>query len=410
MSILRSLASFTALPPTLLLLSTLAGASGCDGADGTKGPISGPRTGLAILSSNYTLTSVSLYDPKTEALVDDCVAPADLSKDVTLPSGTQHGELVVIDRDKSVIKFVDPSDCTKRAELSVSTGGFKANPHDVVSISATKAYLTRYETNAKPTADPGDFDDGDDLLIIDPSTPAITGRISLATSASGAMLQARPDRALLAGGKVYVTLNNLAGDFSAAGPGRVAIVDPTTDTVTGTINLPEQTGCSGLEYAAATNRLYVTCGGEFSDTDQTAKSALVEIDLSTPTPTIARTLPATKLGTRPIGYFGTSVLGEQVFVGTMGALDFATGAMTAADAFHVTTFAGDAPTKLVDGGAFNLGRPATDGASKRLFLPDGDAKTPQVQVFDISGAAPVAGTPFEPNPAGHLPPREAAWY
>jgi hypothetical protein len=394
------------LSPTLLLLA----AAGCDDG-GTSTPVSGAAAGLAILSSNYQLTSVSVYDPKTAKLTDDCVPPAELSKDTALPSGTQHGELVVIDRENSKIKLFDPATCMKRAELSVSTGGFKAYPHDVVYLSPTKSYVTRYETNAAPTADPNDFDEGEDLLVVDVSVsaePKIVKRIPL--TASAATLQARPDRAILAGDKVYVTLNNLAADFSAAGPGRVAIVDPATDTVTGTIDLPDQTDCSGLEYAAATKKLYVTCGGAFSDADQAAKSALVEIDLSTATPAVARTIQAKALGARPIGYQQTAVVGDQAYVGTMGELDLTTGAMLSSDSFYVAALAGGAPTKILDGGAFNLGRPAADATTKLLYLPDGDATTPRVRIIDLSGATPTAGTPFEPNPAGHLPPREAAWF
>lgn len=390
-----------------LLLGVLAAASACD--DGGTTPAGGTHAGLALLSSNYTLSSVSLYDPKTGVVVDNCVPQAELSKDVTLPSGTQNGELVIVDRDRSMIKFVNPSTCVERTKLSVSTGGFKGNPHDIVYISPTKSYVTRYETNAAATADPADFDEGDDLLVIDPSMPKVVGRIALASQASSVTLQARPDRAILAGGKVYVTLNNLAGDFSAAGPGRVAVVDPTTDTVTGVIDLPDQTGCSGIDYDAASKHLYVTCGGEFSDTDQTAKSAFVEIDVSTATPAVARTILAKDLGTRPMSYHAAPVVGAQVFVGTTGALDLM-GAMIAADALVTVTLGETTGTKIIDGGAYNLGRAAADATAKLLFLPDGDATTPRVRIFDLSAATPVAGTPFEPNPAGHLPPREAAWY
>src|SRR6185369_5242395 len=105
-----------------------------------------------------------------------------------------------IDRGNAELAFVRPADCQVRAQLSVGTG-FKANPRDVVRISATKAYVTRYETNGAPGAFP--FDGGNDLLIIDPSAPSVTGRVDLsayATSAPSAAISARPDRALLAQG------------------------------------------------------------------------------------------------------------------------------------------------------------------------------------------------------------------
>jgi hypothetical protein len=394
---------------TLGALAAAFGLSSCDAA--ASPPAGGLATpGLALLNSDYKSSSVSLYNPTSHTLIDDCVPSTTLSKDVAMPTGFQHGELVVIDRASSVIDFVNPAVCAVRAQLSVSTGGFKANPHDVVNISSTKAYVARYEKNAAPTPDPSDFDDGDDLLIIDPSVPKVIGRIGLTTYATGAMLQARPDRALLANGLVYVALNSLSADFSADGPGRVVVVDPTTDTVTGMIDLPDQTGCSGLAYADATKKLYVTCGGEFGDADETATSALVEIDLSGATPALGRIVTGKSLGTQPVSYTAAVLLDGIAYIETAGALDFTTNKMTAPDTLYGVALATGTPTKVVDGGAFNLGRPALDAESKTLFLPDGDATTPRVRVFDVSGATAVAGTPFEPNPADHLPPREAAWY
>jgi len=387
-------------------------ASGCDSA--APAPTTGIASpALAILNTDYATSSVSLFDRKTGRLVDDCVAAQDLSKDVALPTGTQGGELVVIDREHAVIDFVNPTDCSMRAQLSVSTGGFKSNPHDVVHLSTTKAYVLRYDKNSKPTANAGDFDEGDDLLIIDPSKPAVTGRIDLsthATTVAGATLPARPDQALLANGFVYVTLNSLAIDFSAAGPGRVVVVDPATDTVTSDIDLPDQTGCSGLTYVEATKRLYVSCGGESSDLDQTASSALVEIDLSGTKPTLGKIIQAKSLGTQPFAYLPAVVLRGIAYVGTAGALDSKTGAQTAPDSLFTVDLATRMPTKVFDGGAYNLGRFAVDPTAMTLFLPDGDAVSPHIQLFGLSTGAAVTGTTFEANPTEHLPPREVANY
>jgi hypothetical protein len=413
-------ASKPRLTSTVLSLSGLAALSallggGCGDSSGTTSKGLTAASALVVLSSDYKSSTASLYDPATKTLVDDCVPPSTLSKDTGLPTGTQGGDVVVLDREHSLVDFVDPHACQLRAQISVSTGGFKSNPHDVVHLSATKAYVTRYEKNAAPTPAPDDFDEGDDLLIIDPSAPKVTGRIdmsshaTMAAGAAGVTLQARPDHAVLANGLVYVTLNNLAADFSAAGPGRVVVVDPATDTVTGTVDLPDQTGCSGLAYDDATKGLYVTCGGEFTDADQTAASALVEIDVSGATPALGKIVSGKSLGTQPVSYNAAAVLGGTAFVVTAGALDPKSNAQTAPDTLYAIALATGAPTKVLEGGAFNLGRPAVDAATKTLFLPDGDPVTPRVRVFDLS-AAPVAGTPFEPNPAEHLPPREAARY
>jgi hypothetical protein len=397
----RALSIFVALLATTLVAA-------CDSA--TTGTTKGltAKSALVLLQSDYKASTVSLYDPASKTLVGDCMNVNELSRDVALPTGTQGGELVVIDREQSLLDFVDPATCLVRAQLSLSTGGFKANPHDVVHLSATKAYVTRYEKNAAPTPAADDFDDGDDLLIVDPSALSVTGRIALAGRATAGM-QARPDRAVLSNGLVYITLNNLSGDFSAAGPGRVAIVDPTTDAVTGVVDLPDQRGCSGIVADDAAKKLYVSCGGEFSDADQTATSALVEIDVSGAVPALGKIVGGKSLGTQPVSYTAAAVLGGTAYVTTAGSLDFATGAQTAPDAFYGVALPAGTPAKIIDGGAFNLGRPAIDAATSTLFLPDGDAVTPRVRVFDVSGAA-VAGMSFEPDPGAHLPPREASWY
>jgi hypothetical protein len=417
-TVLRS--SLFCLPlVTALLLS-----AGCESASQKTSLTTAAPVGLAVLSSDYAVTTVSLYDPATEALVDGCVhsetkLAQPLSGDVALPTQAIPGdELVVIDRKNSVLTFVNPTNCTTLAQLSVSTGGLKANPHDVISVSAHKAYVTRYETNAAPTDDLADFDEGDDILVIDPlvaASPdkAILKRIALssyATSVEGKTIQARPDRGVFANGKVYVTLGSQSADFST-GAGRVAIIDPATDQVTDVIDLPAQKGCSAIEYVAASNRLYVSCGGSFSDLDQAAGSALVEIDLSGAAPVIGRVVPASAVGNLPINFSYAAVLGDTAFVGTLGVQDFATGAVITPDAFYAVDLATLTATKLLDaGGAYNFGRVAVDSVHKTVFLPDGNMVTPRVHMFDASGSPVVASGTFEANPAAHLPPRELAWY
>ena len=57
------------------------------------------------------------------------------------------------------------------------------NPHDYVPVSERKAYVTRFEGNAQLGAEP--LDVGNDVLIVDPSVPAVTGRIALDTAFAG---------------------------------------------------------------------------------------------------------------------------------------------------------------------------------------------------------------------------------
>jgi len=337
-----------------------------------------------------------------------------LSGNVVLPTQAQTGgKLVLLDGTSAVLTFVDPATCAATAQLSVATAGFKANPHDIVTLSSTKAYVTRYETNATPTADPADFDEGDDLLIVDPTLLTITGRIALGAYATpgpaGQPTQARPDRALLAGGLVYVTLNSIDAAFGAIGAGRIAIVDPTTDTVAGVIDLPSQKDCSGLTYVSATKKLYVACGGAYTDATEVAESALVEVDLSGPAPVLGRVIQAAALGagTDSLNLFYAAVLGDTAFVGTLGLFP-GPGFAGTSDAFYAVSLATGAAVKLASDDAGNLGSAFVDSATNRVFLPDASTKAPLVHIFDASGAAPVELTGFEPDPSAHLPPRSIA--
>lgn len=374
---------------------------------------------LAIRSSDYASTSVSLYNPATGKLFDSCVTSATptakLSGDVILPSQAQlGGELVLIDSQEAVLTFVPPSSCTPRGQLSVSTGGFKSNPHDVVTLSPGKAYVTRYETNPAPTADPTDLDEAGDLLIIDPTQLAVVGRIALADYAlpgpAGEPTHPRPDRALLASGLVFVTLTSSDEHFTVYGAGRVAVIDPKQDAVVATIDLPGQKNCSGLSFVAATNRLYVACGGAFSElAAQVAESALVEVDLATMA--VTRTLSASVLGSGGLNFFYGAIAGDAAFVATLGAYpDMMTGTPGTSDVFYFAPLGGGAPVALAEGSAGDLGAAVVDPTSKKVFLPDANSTKPMVRVFDATTGAALPTAAFEPNPSTHLPPREVAWY
>jgi hypothetical protein len=272
---------FVPLAPLLTLISLLAAPACDDGAPTTSVLTPAAATGLAIVSSDFMKASVSLYDPVTGVVRDDCLHSASsvaqpLSGDVTLASQPQiGGELVVIDRGGAVLSFVRPTDCQLRTQLSVAPNGYNGNPHDVVVLSPTKAYVTRYARNLADA--PGEMEKGEDILIVDPSTPAVVGRIDLRDRATSPDVEARPDRAVLAEGKVYVSLGNLSTDYATTSAGRIAVIDPANDAVAGVIDLPDQRDCSALEYFAPSKMLWIACG--MPSDGAAAGSALVEIDL-----------------------------------------------------------------------------------------------------------------------------------
>jgi hypothetical protein len=270
------------------------------GADGSSdGPVTGdggtppvlappPLTGLAVINDNYTAmaSSLSVLGAAGGVTHADCLDSATggggtgssaLSSDVTLPSQPQRGgDIVVIDRGHTALTFVDPATCAVDRQISVAGGFPRANPHDVVIISDTKAYVTRYEKNLVATTPAAT---GDDVLIIDPRDGSALGRIDLASyaaqvSGSGATVQARPDRAVIAAGKVVVTLNNQDANFAVFGEGRLVVIDPATDAVLEALPLTGLTDCEALAVVPGSPTVLVTCGGAYTDADPASRSSI----------------------------------------------------------------------------------------------------------------------------------------
>ena len=221
-----------------------------------------------MLNTDFSATSVSLLNTNGELVKPDCIhttlvnGTATVSGDVILPSQPQRGgQLVLIDRGNTALTFINPADCSVARQISVKGGFNRPNPHDVVILADDKAYVTRFEKNTDST-DPTTA--GDDLLIIDPRDGTVTGHVDLspyAVAVADTTIQARPDRALIAGGKVVVSLNEADAKFYAYGEGHLVVVDPATDAVTQDLALTGLKGCEGMTYLADSKLLLVVCGG-----------------------------------------------------------------------------------------------------------------------------------------------------
>jgi hypothetical protein len=402
---------------------------GCDGANvvgGSLGSIAveaAPASGLAVVGGDFSASVVSLLASDGTLAKDDCIdsgtATSDklslaLSGDVTLPSQAQRGgKLWIVDRGNAAVTIVEPTTCAPVGQISVSTG-FKSNPRDVVVLSDTKAYVTRFEKNVAP---PSPMAAGDDIIIFDPSTGALTGRIDLSGQASpvaGAAIQARPNRMVLSGGKVYVTLNNQDAKFFAAGQGAVVVIDPVTDTVVTRVALPDLKGCEAITALEDDKKLLVACGGSFADTDQAAGSGVAELDIGVSPPAVAGIVKGTALDGHAVNFSWVGALSAtRVLAATFGSFgDVKTNTPGTKDAVFSIDLAADTGTALgIEGGAFDLGRAAVSGTT--LFVPDASsgANTPRVHVFTVpvTGAATETAA-VDADPAKKLPPREIAWY
>jgi hypothetical protein len=404
-----------ALLLSLPALFGLACGSDAPAASGSAGP-----TGLAVIhgSSDYMSSLLSLVDPATATLLhDNClnsgsVAPElsqALSGDVVLPSAPLPGHsLVLIDRLNSALVWVNPADCTVVRQLSVSTG-FAANPHDVVAIAPNKFYVTRYKSNPNPSTDPSDLDEGGDLLVLDLDLGKAVSRIDLSPyAAGGAGINPNPDRARVLDGKIYVTLNNFSADMvSQAGPGRVVVVDPTTDTVSSVIDLHDFKDCSAIvPVPGQAGALAVACWGALSDgANQFNESGVALIDTSV-SPATVQPLTATAFG-RPVSFADLAVVSPTLaFIIVPG--DFSG---SPPDQLWQFDFTGGMPQKLLDAsGAWVLGGLVFDPATLRVFLGDADAQSPKLHVFDVSASSPAELSTLNSDPAMGMFPRFLGLY
>jgi hypothetical protein len=232
-----------------------------------------PRVrGFFAVATDYESSAVSVTNARGEVvsrnLISTASSPAGLSAalsgDVAAPTAILSGsEVVLVDRlPAGVLTWVDLETAEVRAQLNVGTG-FAANPQDYVPVSGSKAYVPRFAANFESGREP--FDGGSDLLVIDPSVPAVTGRIDLAPAVGNvdSEFQVNPSRAIYAGGRVHVLIAGLKSDFSDALPGHVISVDPQTDTVAQVLVLDGLKGCTTFALSPDGAELAIGCTGNY---------------------------------------------------------------------------------------------------------------------------------------------------
>jgi hypothetical protein len=363
-----------------------------------------------VNSNDFDTSSVSFLDRDGNLLIDGCFSTPKLSSDVVLPTQvTPGGPVVLIDRGMgyNALTWLDPTTCTPLRQLAVGTG-FDSDPHDVVVLSASKAYVTRYAENGTATSAPDDSDDGDDVLIIDPSQPKILGRIDLKPFTPVGVLP-RADRALLAEGKVFVSLNAISLDYKTYGTGRVVMVDPVTDQVVGTIDLPGAKNCGAMTYFATERKLMVACGGAYSDGPQQAdSSAIVVIDLGVSPAAVIAHMGAAAIGGLPLTNATVAVLDGSTALGVTNG----SGSNLPPDRLWSLPLGGSPPIQVFQSAeSFALGAVLADSEGKRVLVTDGTTNTPAfLRVFDYSAGTFTAGKTIKTNPTQKLPPRALAWY
>jgi len=409
---------------SVLLLATALGACSAtritpdhQGASVTPGPCG---RGLVVVESDYQSSNVSLLDFKGQVLSESLASSSTdssgfgvrLSGDVVTPDNRQNGShIVLIDRyPAGVLRFVELATASVTAELSVATG-FRANPQDYLQLGTERAYVSRYDTNANPGRQP--WDQGGDVLIVDPSRPAITGRIDLSAALAGepARFTPHPARLLNVSGRVFALLAAYAHDYSSGTSSRLVELDPATDSLLSTLVLDGLHGCSALAVSPDERELAVACTGDDLRSTQpkldTSGLALLDIES---TPRLSKRFDASELGNAPLGFGLAYVAPGALLIGTLG--HFAdSGASTLQDSLlYLHTASGQVEELLQSAGEpFTLGGALCAGSCGACFVADAKRAGGSVLRFAVDAegnlAAPVA---IRAETRVGLPPRYLA--
>ena len=129
------------LPSLVVSLSTISLIGACGDNAALRGPdvdapvdddLVTPGIGIAVVNSNFTVTSISLLSRSTAQLaVGDCInsgarppgTTLALSGDVVLPSWPlPNHDFVLIDRRNGTLTWIDPATCAPVRQLDVATG------------------------------------------------------------------------------------------------------------------------------------------------------------------------------------------------------------------------------------------------------------------------------------------------
>jgi hypothetical protein len=287
--------------------------------------------GLLVVESDYQSSNVSVLGFDGAVLSPSLVSSSTqasgfgvaLSGDVVPASGAQSGATVALidSYPASVLHFVDLASGRVTSELAVGTG-FKSNPQDYLVLGEHQAYVPRYEAN--PNAGQQRFDQGADILIVDPSKPEITGRIDLTPAMAGvpAGYSAHPAQVMQVAERVFALLASYADDYQSSAISRLVEINPQSNELISTLLLPGLRGCVHMALSPDARELAVACVGANlrSVPPQLDGSGLALVDISA-TPRAGKQFAASELGTDPVGFALDYAAPGRLFFGTLGHFD-----------------------------------------------------------------------------------------
>ena len=417
--------------------SGLGGTGGPSGTGGTGAVGGDPGTPalaplraaprFAVVSSDYSETSIAVLDEGFVMLDESWVNSgttfpglvATLSGDVVLPNRQAgDGSFTVVDRFLTdvISRFYVPSgNLSGQVRTHGEVADYSSNPHDLIFVDETSAWATRYEPNLDPNA--ASENGGTDLVEIDPTTMALTGRrIDLSTlNATGSVatpsgpvevpVYARPSRGVRVGSILVVGLDGLSGAFDAAGPGMAAIVDLNDGSVEG---LPLGEGLASCGNATpvpgAPTKVMVGCVGfarPYGEEAQTRASAgVVRVAIDGEGARVEATWRATDDPDSAIAVQALVALDEA----RVAAVDFGDFEAGTADALYLMNIeTGEQHLLHESPSAFEIGFSAYDPDTNRLYVPDAGANAVLELTIREDGGTEVGSMSIAPSIG--FPPR-----
>ena len=256
---------------------------------------------------------------------------------------------------------------TPIADYSVNEpGGTNANPHDIVLLSKSKAYVTRYALTT--------------LLIVNPMTGDQLGTIDLAQFADTDGIP-EMDQMVYVDGKVFVACQRLdrnnswnPTEFSV-----LAVIDPQTDSVTGSITL---TGTNPGQCAYNIELGKIVCAevGSYFATD----GGLESIDPFTET---AEGFLVTDEA------LGVVSLDSFEFINSSEIFGLATTASFGTQVLRVDLTTQSTTATVAVSDSFDFFAPLVL-AQNMLFLADRNSENPGVRVFNATTNNEITPTPI----------------
>ncbi len=371
--------------------------------------------GLVVVRSDYQSSAVSLVgldggvqrDPLVSSASSTTGLSAPFTGDLAVPTTATPDELVFIDRyPASVLTWFDARAERVRAQLAVGTG-FAANPHDYLALSPNLAFVTRFETNHDAGREP--LDAGGDLLVLDPSRPAIVGAVDLKPAFAGERpeFEPHPDAMVRAGQDALVLLAGYSADFQSSAASRLVRVSPEAKLVD-TLVLDGLHGCSGLALSPSGDEVAVVCAGLFDSSTATVPegAGLAFVSLTGKLREVAR-VRAEDVAEGPLAFSVQYVAPRRLLVVALGALGDL-GETTRSDAVVLVDASGSRPTaeRVVTGEPFTLGSVRCAPACGACFVADAEhgavLRLPLVdgQLGEVSRVPLGAGDGLPPRTLG----------